>query len=85
MAGIDGIPAEFYKHGCNELLPALVLLFNTITANGEYPSRWATGIIHPVHQKADHNVLDNYRKVAVMPCLEKLFEFVLHNRLSFKK
>ena len=46
-AGIDGIPAEFYKHGCNELLPALVVLFNTIIANGDYPSSWATGIIHP--------------------------------------
>ena len=44
--GIDGIPAEFYKHGSNKLLPALVLLFNTIIANGEYPSSWATGIIH---------------------------------------
>ena len=45
-AGIDGIPAEFYKHGSNELLPALVLLFNTIIANGEYPSSWTTGIIY---------------------------------------
>ena len=43
-AGIDGIPAEFYKHGSNELLPTLVLLFNTIIANGEYPSSWATGM-----------------------------------------
>ena len=51
-AGVDGIPAEFCKHGCNELLPALVLLFNTIIANGEYPSSWATGIIHPVHKKS---------------------------------
>ena len=84
-AGIDGIPAEFYKHGCNELLPALVLLFNTIIANREYPSSWATGIIHPVHKKAAHNVPDNYRKVTVMPCIGKLFESVLNNRLSFKK
>ena len=83
-AGIDGIPAEFYKHGSNELLPALVLLFNTIIANGEYPSSWATGIIHPVHKKAAHNVPDNYRKVTVMPCIGKLFESVLNNRLSFK-
>ena len=83
-AGIDGIPAEFYKHGSNELLPALVLLFNTIIANGEYPSSWATGIIHPVHKKAAHNVPDNYRKVTVMPCIRKLFESVLNNRLSFK-
>ena len=75
-AGIDSIPAEFYKHGCNELLPALVLLFNTIIANGEYPSSWATGIIHPVHKKAAHNGPDNYRKVTVMPCIGKLFESV---------
>ena len=75
-AGIDGIPAEFYKHGCNELLPALVLLFNTIIANGEYPSSWATGIIHPVHKKAAHNGPDNYRKVTVMPCIGKLCESV---------
>ena len=83
-AGIDGIPAEFYMHGCNERLPALVLLFNTIIANGENPSSWATGIIHPVHKKAAHNVPDNYRKVTVMPCIGKLFESVLNNRLSFK-
>ena len=27
MAGVDGIPAEFYKHGCNELLPAPAITF----------------------------------------------------------
>ena len=58
-AGVDGISAEFYKYGCNELLPAIELLFNTILTNGEYPSRWATGIIHPVHKKGDHGVPDN--------------------------
>ena len=58
-AGIDDIPAECHKHSCDELLPALVLLFNTIIANGEYASSWTTGIIHPVHTKADHNVPDN--------------------------
>ena len=84
VAGIDGIPAEFYKHGSNELSSALVLLFNTIIANGEYPLSWATGIIHPVHTKTAHNVPDNYRKVTVMPCIGKLFESVLNNRLSFK-
>ena len=52
-AGVDGISAEFYKYGCNELLPALGLLFNTILTNGEYPSRWVTGIIHPVYKKRD--------------------------------
>ena len=72
------------KHGCNELLSALGLLFNTIIAIGKYPSSWASGIIHPVHKKADHNVPDNHRKVTVMPCIGNLFESVLNNRLSFK-
>ena len=83
-AGVGGISAEFYKYGCNELLPALELLFNTILTNGEYPSRWATGIIHPVHKKGDHGVPDNYRKITVMPCIGKLFESILNNRPSFR-
>ena len=83
-AGVDGISAEFYKYGCKELLPALELLFNTILTNGEYPYRWATGIIRPVYKKGDHGVPDNYKKITVMPCIGKLFESLLNNRLSFK-
>ena len=83
-AGVDGISDEFYKYGWNELLPALELLFNTILTNGEYPSRWATGIIHPVYKKGVYGVPDNYRKITVMPCIGKLFESILNNRLSFK-
>ena len=83
-AGVDGISAEFYKYGCDELLSALKLLFNTILTNGENPSGWATGIIHPVYKKGDHGVPDNYRKITVMPCIGKLFESILNNRLSFK-
>ena len=82
-AGVDSISAEFYKYGCNELFPALELLFNTILTDGEYPSRWATGII-PVYKKRDVGVPDNYRKITVMPCIGKLFESILNNRLSFK-
>ena len=51
--GVNGISAEFYKYGCNELLPG------------------------------DHGVPDNYRKITVMPCIGKLFESILNNRLSF--
>ena len=44
--GVDGISAVYYKYGCNELLSALQLLFNTILSYVEYPSRWATGKIY---------------------------------------
>ena len=78
------IPVRCYKHGCNELLPALVLVFHTIIASGEYSSSWVTGIIYHVHKKADHNVPNNYRKVTIMPCIGNLFESLLNNRRSFK-
>ena len=32
----------------------------------------------------EHGVPDNYRKITVMPCIGKLFESILNNRLSFK-
>ena len=63
---VDGISAEFYKFGCNEQSSALESLFNTVPTNEEYPSRWATGIIHPVYKKGDYGVSDNYRKITVV-------------------
>ena len=30
-AGVDGIPAEFYMHGSDKLVPALVFLFNPLS------------------------------------------------------
>ena len=83
-ASVDSIPAEFSKHGCNKLLPALVLLFNIVIGSGEYPSSWTTGIIHPVHKIANHNVPNNYRNVTIMQCIGELLESVLNNRMSFK-
>ena len=65
-AGVDGISVEFYKYGCNELLPELELLFNTILTNGEYPSRWATSIIHPVYKKGDHGVTGKSQSCPVL-------------------
>ena len=65
-------------------MSALVLMFITFIADGEYPSSWTTGIIHHVHKKTDHNLPDIYRKVTVLPCIGKLFESVLITILSFK-
>ena len=51
---------------------------------GDWPSKWAEGIITPVHKKASINVPDNYRKITVMPVLGKVFEFILNSRLTFR-
>ena len=83
-AGVDGSSAECYKYECNELLPAIQLMFNTGISNGKYPSTLATGIIHPVYKKRDHGVPANYIKVTVMLCNDTLFESILNTRISFE-
>ena len=57
-------------------MPALELLFNTILANGEYPSKWVTGIIYPLYKKGDHRVPDDIITEKSQACL--VLENYLH-------
>ena len=39
---------------------------------------------NPPYKKKNHGVPDKYKEITVMPCIGKLFESILNNRLSFK-
>ena len=71
--GIDGIPGEFLKNASDDLCPTLYLLYNSIFDSCDWPSKWAEGLINPVHKKGSINVTDNYRKITVMPALGKFW------------
>jgi hypothetical protein len=83
-AGADGFSGEFLKYVSDDLGQILYSLFNGIFDRGEWPTKWAEGIIHPVHKKASVNVTDNYRKITVMPVLGKVLESILNARLVFR-
>ena len=83
-AGIDGVSGEFIKYACDELNTTLHVLFNSIFDRGDWPTKWAEGIISPVHKKESVNVADNYRKITVMPTLGKILESILNSRLVFR-
>ncbi len=80
-AGIDGPCGEFLKYASEELCPVLYTLYNSILDRGEWPTKWADGIIHPVHKKAYINITDNYRKITVIPMVSKVLDSILN---SFK-
>jgi hypothetical protein len=82
--GHDGMVGEFFKYAPPEIIPTLNVLFNSILDRGEWPEKWATGLISPVHKKNSLNLPDNYRKITVMPVIGKLFESILNARLSYK-
>ncbi len=62
----------------------LYAIFNSIFDKGEWPVRWAEGIITPVHEKVSINLADNYRKITVMPILVKVLESILNYRLIYR-
>ena len=83
-AGIDGISGEFIKTAADELGKPLLILFNHIFDNRDFPKKWAEGIIHPIHKKGSQHVADNYRKITVMAAVGKLFESIMNSRLKYR-
>jgi hypothetical protein len=82
--GVDGISNEFYKCATENLVPPLTTLYNYIWDKGEFPDKWAEGLIQPLHKKGSQSEADNYRKLTLMACMGKIFEAILNTRLIFQ-
>ena len=59
-----------------------MLVFNKLFNNGVYPEAWAMGLIVPLHKKDDVLEPSNHRGITLTPVLDKLYAFILHQRLS---
>jgi exonuclease III len=83
-AGLDGIPAEFYKYASERLIAPFCSIFNYIFDKGEYPTLWSEGLINALHKKGDKSDPDNYRKITINVVMGKIFDSILNSRLYFK-
>lgn len=80
-AGPDAIPAYVLK-GCIEYLAEpITFIFNIILDTGEYPDTWKESRVTPIPKKGSKTMVENYRPVAILCALAKVFEMVLHDRL----
>ena len=70
-------------YGSEFLIPFILQLFNRIFVNGEFPLNWAEFIIVPLHKKGNVNNQDNYRGIALVDVLSKLYISILTKRVSF--
>jgi len=80
--GLDGIVIEMVKAGKEILLPYLVSLFNLILNTGTFPLEWSKAILMPLHKKGHTNDVNNYRGIALLSVLGKVFTKCLTVRLS---
>ena len=82
-ADANGIVAEMLKAGGRPLREALLDLFNTILQpTSPTPRQWQHTLIKVIYKSGDPKLPQNYRPIATIPILYKLFSRLLYNRLE---
>ena len=71
------------KFGITALLPFIRQLFNFLFCNGVFPSSLAQFTIVPLHKKGNIHDPNNYRGIALLDVLSKLYISILSKRLTF--
>ena len=81
-SSFDLILNEMLKYGQNFILKGLHRLFNLILSTGNFPTRWAKGIIVPLFKNGSKDDPSNYRGLTIGSNICKLFTKILNTRLN---
>ena len=81
--GIDGIPAEFIKCCTCTLSPDITLILNYIIGLRDFPTLWTEGLKSVLLNSGSRLDTGNYRGITILPIIEKIFQIIVYQRLSF--
>ena len=79
--GYDRIPQRVPVDGLEQLLDPLSDLFKLIYSEKVIPGQWLVSRIIPVHKKGNKSLIENYRPVANLCSVSKVFEKLILNRI----
>lgn len=82
--GPDEIPPSFLVECAQSLVTPLLFIFNLSLASGVFPKRWKTSYISPIFKAGSRNNVENYRGIAILPTLGKMFESLVTDVLTEK-
>ena len=80
--GGDGIPAEVWKHGGDNLFSRLHQLITNAWEVGSVPQAWKDASIVTIYKKGDRTDCGNNRGISLLSVAGKIFARILLNRLS---
>ncbi|UYV67662.1 hypothetical protein LAZ67_5001511 [Cordylochernes scorpioides] len=80
--GLDNIPNEAIKALPPAYLTAIKDIYNRVLKTGQIPTTWCKTIIDPIFKNGDADNPHNYRGIALLSNLAKLFSSILKIRLS---
>jgi hypothetical protein len=80
--GEDGLPAELFKYGGEELTNSMYTLIRSVWESEEIPEDWSLAVICQIYKKSDKTVCSNYRGISFLNVAYKIFSKVLARRLE---
>ncbi|UYV74155.1 hypothetical protein LAZ67_11002260 [Cordylochernes scorpioides] len=81
-AGFDDIMNEAIKALPKDYLISLKDIFNRILRTSEFPTTWLKSVIQPIFKNGDPDDPSNYRGIALLSNIAKLFTSILKSRLG---
>ena len=79
--GFDELSTSLLKKVIHSIVPPLVHIFNLSLCCGRVPKNLKIAKIIPVFKKGDKHLFSNYRPIALLPCISKILEKIVYNRL----
>ena len=76
------IPSYFLKVAANILSSFLALLFHHIVSSGIFPYSLKIAKFVPVFKAGSKTNINNYRRISILPCLSKLSEKLISERIT---
>ncbi|XP_071954198.1 uncharacterized protein [Antedon mediterranea] len=80
-AGLDSLPARFFKDGALAILHPLSHIINISISTGYIPSDWKSAKVVPIYKKKDRLYAGNYRPVSILSAVSKIIERIMYNQL----
>lgn len=79
--GLDAIRTKDILQISKNISPVLAKFINLIIETGEIPDTLKHSIIRPIYKAGDHKDFNNFRPIAILPVIEKIFERFISNQL----
>lgn len=80
--GPDGIPASLIKSCRKFLCKPIAFIINLIISTTVYPAEWKLSKVIPIPKSKDKSVVEEYRPIAIMSTLAKIFEMLISKSIS---
>lgn len=80
--GVQGVSAKMLRLGRDFFSPILCKLFNMSLDRVTYPDSLKLARVIPVHKSGPKNILQNFRPISILSCINKVYEKIIHSRLS---